>query len=148
MPGKALHHRFPRSPGTATKRSPLPWAIWCRPSLPARSHMHCDRLQVHDRLVKGASDSDKQFESLVFPEHAAPRVSIVIPAHNKFPVTYHCLSSLLLAGNKATFEVIVVDDGSKDETTDIPNLVKGIKYVRNDEAQGFIRACNLGGEQA
>src|SRR3546814_17637401 len=96
---------------------------------PSSTQPHALRqlLQVHDRLVKGASDSDKQFESLVFPEHAAPRVSIVIPAHNKFPVTYHCLSSLLLAGNKATFEVIVVDDGSKDETTDIPNLVKGIK---------------------
>src|SRR3546814_2143264 len=79
---------------------------------PSSTQPHALRqlLQVHDRLVKGASDSDKQFESLVFPEHAAPRVSIVIPAHNKFPVTYHCLSSLLLAGNKATFEVIVVDD--------------------------------------
>lgn len=105
-------------------------------------------VRVHERLVRGFAEGDKNFDPLVFPEVAQPRVSIVIPVHNKFPVTYHCLASLLLATNNASFEVILVDDGSKDETTRIPELIQGVAYLRNDEAQGFIRACNRGAAQA
>lgn len=103
---------------------------------------------AHARLVRGFSDSDKTFDPLVFPEVDKPDVSIVIPVHNKFPVTYHCLASLILAANRASFEVILVDDGSKDDSTRIPELIKGVQYIRNDEAEGFIRACNRGAELA
>jgi O-antigen biosynthesis protein len=102
-------------------------------------------VHAHSQLVRGFSESDKIFEPLTFPKVDKPRVSIVIPVHNKFYVTYHCLASLLLAANRTSFEVILVDDGSKDESTNIPQLIKGVQYVRNDEARGFVRACNLGG---
>ncbi len=100
---------------------------------------------VHAQLVRGFSEKDKIFKPLTFPEVKNPVVSIVIPVHNKFHVTYHCLLSLLLAPNRASFEVIIVDDGSADESTRIPELIKGVQYVRNDEAAGFVRACNRGG---
>jgi GT2 family glycosyltransferase/glycosyltransferase involved in cell wall biosynthesis len=63
-------------------------------------------------------------------------------------VTYACLSALLLAHNKASFEVILVDDASTDETSVIEELVSGIKVVRNVEPQRFIRACNAGVAEA
>lgn len=103
---------------------------------------------AHARLVRGVSETGKDFDRLVFPEVNNPRVSIVIPMHNKFPTTYHCLASLLVAANCVSFEVILVDDGSQDETTQIPTLIKGVGYIRNDEAQGFVLACNRGGELA
>ena len=81
---------------------------------------------------------------LVFPKVADPIVSVIIPAHNKINVTYACLSALLLAHNKASFEVILVDDASSDETATIEKLVSGIKVVRNTEPQRFIRSCNAG----
>ena len=99
---------------------------------------------VHAALVRGFNEFDKFFAPLNFPAYQNPKVSIVIPVHNKFYVTYHCLASLILALNKATFEVILVDDGSTDQTVAIQDLIKGIKYVRNDESIGFIRACNKG----
>ncbi len=105
-------------------------------------------VHAHNQVVRGFTDTDKKFKPLIFPKIQNPIVSIVIPVHNKFPVTYHCLSSLLLAMSEISFEVIIVDDGSKDESTFIPKLIKGVQYIRNDEAQGFIRACNLGGEYA
>lgn len=101
-------------------------------------------VQVHDQLVRGPNERDAVFPPLEFPAVDSPVVSVVIPVHNKFHITYHCLASLLLASNRATFEVIVVDDGSSDTSTRIPELVKGIQYVRNEEAQGFVRACNRG----
>ncbi|MCG3169687.1 MAG: hypothetical protein CALGDGBN_01210 [Pseudomonadales bacterium] len=104
--------------------------------------------RAHARLVRGFADNDRDFDPLVFPAEAAPRVSIVIPVHNKFPVTYHCLLSLLVAPNEASFELILVDDGSSDDSTRIPELVQGVQYLRNDEAVGFVRACNRGAAAA
>jgi GT2 family glycosyltransferase/glycosyltransferase involved in cell wall biosynthesis len=101
--------------------------------------------RVHAQIVRGFDARDKVFEPLVFPKWEQPIASIVIPVHNKFHVTYHCLASLLLAPNRATFEVILVDDGSSDATLQVPETVKGIHYVRNDTSQGFIRSCNRGG---
>lgn len=81
---------------------------------------------------------------LAFPAVKNPDVSVIIPAHNKVKVTYACLASLLLAPNTASFEVILVDDASTDETAQIEKIVSGIKVVRNAESQRFIRACNAG----
>lgn len=85
---------------------------------------------------------------LSFPKLKKPDVSIVIPAHNKINVTYACLAALLLAWNKASFEVILVDDASTDETAEIEELVSGITVIHNVEAQRFIRACNAGAAKA
>ncbi|VVT23797.1 N-acetylglucosaminyl-diphospho-decaprenol L-rhamnosyltransferase [Roseovarius sp. EC-HK134] len=85
---------------------------------------------------------------LAFPEVATPKVSIVIPAHNKVEVTYLALCSLLIAPNEASFEVIVVDDGSTDETATLETVVSGITVLHNPEPQRFIRACNAGADQA
>ncbi|RID90310.1 glycosyltransferase [Gemmobacter lutimaris] len=81
---------------------------------------------------------------LTLPEVEEPEVSIIIPAHNKVKVTYAGLCALLLAWNRTSFEVILVDDASSDETATIERLVSGLKVVRNVEPQRFIRACNAG----
>jgi len=85
-----------------------------------------------------------KLKPISFPEVAEPKVSIVIPAHNKIKVTYYGLCALLVAHNRASFEVIVVDDASTDETAELETLVSGIKVIHNTEAQRFIRACNAG----
>ena len=82
--------------------------------------------------------------SLAFPEVENPEVSVIIPAHGKVATTFYCLNALLLAWNRASFEVILVDDASPDETSRIEEFVSGIRVVRNEEPQRFIRACNAG----
>ena len=89
-----------------------------------------------------------RLKPLSFPAVAKPLVSIVIPAHNKINVTYYGLCAVLAAHNTATFEVIVVDDASTDETAGIEAIVSGIRVVRNTEAQRFIRSCNAGAAKA
>lgn len=99
------------------------------------------------KVVEGGHENVK-LKPLTFPKVKSPDVSIVIPAHNKVEVTYLALASLLLAHNAASFEVIVVDDASTDETTELEKIVSGITVIHNAQAQRFIRACNAGVAQA
>jgi GT2 family glycosyltransferase len=85
---------------------------------------------------------------IAFPEVESPKVSVIIPAHDRVKVTYYALCALLVAHNSARFEVIVVDDGSSDATTHLEDIVTGIRVVRTPEPQRFIRACNAGVAQA
>lgn len=89
-----------------------------------------------------------EYPLLKFGLPERPTVSVVIPVHNKFEVTYQCLCSLLFAFNETSFEVIVVDDGSHDDTRLIRQFVDGIRVLRREENQGFLRACNAGAELA
>jgi GT2 family glycosyltransferase/glycosyltransferase involved in cell wall biosynthesis len=102
---------------------------------------------LHQVLVEGFEHL-QTFFPLAFPTVDAPTVSVIIPVHNKFPVTYFCLCALLFAVNKASFEVIVVDDGSEDQTLDLLQIASNVTYCRNEVAQGFVRACNLGATYA
>jgi GT2 family glycosyltransferase len=98
-------------------------------------------------VLEGGHDRVK-LKPLTFRRPENPDVSIVIPAHNKVEVTYLALCSLLLAHNDASFEVIVVDDASTDETATLEDIVSGITVLHNDTAQRFIRSCNRGAEAA
>ena len=81
---------------------------------------------------------------LSFPVHDRPLVSVVIPVHDQFVFTYDCLVALLTARNRTTFEVIIVDDASTDETRTLSELVKGLTVLRNDQNRGFVHSCNRG----
>ena len=101
-----------------------------------------------EKVLRIGFGNNRNFPVLRFPEVEKPDISIVVPVHNKFAVTYHCLAGLLLSFNDASYEVIVVDDGSKDRTKDLEKYVEGIKIHRNSSATGFVRACNAGAELA
>lgn len=98
-------------------------------------------------VLEGGYDN-VTLKPLEFKQPESPDVSIVIPAYNKVEVTYLALCSLLVAQNDASFEVIVVDDASTDETARLEEIVSGITVLRNAQSQRFIRACNRGAEAA
>lgn len=102
---------------------------------------------AHDIVVEGYLNR-KRFPKLTLAVASNPQVSIVIPVHNKFELTYHCIASLILAYNDASFEVIVVDDMSSDSTTDIEQFVDNVKVVRNKTNLGFLLGSCAGAEKA
>ncbi len=78
------------------------------------------------------------------PSSESPLVSIVIPVYNQLHHTWNCLSSLQETAGTVPFEVIVVDDGSADETArEIPRI-RGVRFHKNPQNLGFIGACNAG----
>lgn len=90
----------------------------------------------------------KKIKKIEFSEEKNPDISIVIPVFNKWKYTYNCIESLKENIKNISFEVIVVDDGSNDETKLMINNIKNIIYVKNEKNLGFVGSCNAGAKKA
>jgi GT2 family glycosyltransferase len=104
-------------------------------------------VRAHD-VVCATDFTRTEFPPLDLPVWDRPRVSVIIPVFNKFPETYHCVASLILAYNETSFEVIVADDCSTDETTKGEEILRGARFVRTPQNGGFNRNCNHAAKQA
>lgn len=87
-------------------------------------------------------------EPVVLPTSETPRVSVVVPAHGKWPVTEQCLRSFVTHPPSIPFELVVVDDASPDDTRARLTEVGGVVVVALDDNAGFIGATNAGIEAA
>lgn len=70
------------------------------------------------------------------------KLSIVIPVWNKSHFTKSCLKDLVQLPDD--HEIIVVDNGSTDDTQKTLENMPRIVYHRNPENLGFAKACNIG----
>jgi hypothetical protein len=96
-----------------------------------------------------ATSTDKTQEVLSFPNPAAsPMVSIIIPIYGKIDYTLACLTSLSQHETRYSFEVIVVDDCSPDNSCERLMQVPGLKVIRREKNGGFVLSCNRGAEIA
>lgn len=89
----------------------------------------------------------EEYAVLKFPQLYKPLVSIVIPVHNQFEYTYHCLEAILMHSGDCSYEVIVADDCSTDFTRRLEELSEGLRIVHNRENLGFLRNCNNAAQQ-
>lgn len=71
-----------------------------------------------------------------------PRISLIVPAYNEAKTIRSCVESLQ-ALNYPNYEVVVVDDGSTDNTLEEVSHNKGIKII-HQENQGKPKALNNG----
>lgn len=74
-----------------------------------------------------------------------PLVSVVLPTYNRAPILGHAIRSVLDQTCR-DFELIVVDDKSKDHTGDVVGSFDDarIRYVRNEENLKLPRGLNKG----
>ncbi len=70
------------------------------------------------------------------------KVSVIIPTHSRPDLLPRAVESARAAGTDV--EVVVVDDASSDQTSEVCKKLSGIKYVRVDRNQGVAGARNLG----
>ncbi len=73
------------------------------------------------------------------------QTSIIIPVFNKIDFTFQCLRSLFQEIDLTSTEVIVVNNASTDETSQVlAHFGDFIRVLNNQDNQGFVDACNQG----
>jgi GT2 family glycosyltransferase len=87
-------------------------------------------------------------ERLQFQDIQKPLVSIIIPVYNSIKYTLECLLSVKKLTRFQQYEIIVVDDGSSDNTPNVLGNVRGIRNIRNKKNLGFLHTCNRGAKEA
>ena len=77
-------------------------------------------------------------------------LSIIVPAYNSSDYIEECISSVLKQKTSYNYELIVINDGSKDNTLEKINLFKKNKNLKiiNQENKGFSGARNRGIDEA
>ncbi|MGI8827979.1 MAG: glycosyltransferase [Chloroflexota bacterium] len=81
---------------------------------------------------------------LAFPPVEQPAVSIVMPLFNQAHCTLLALENLLEVGTLIPFEVILVDNGSTDETPLLLSRLDNVRIHVHETNLGFGEACNRG----
>lgn len=73
-------------------------------------------------------------------------LSIIVPAYNSSDYIKECISSVLMQKTSYNYELIVINDGSKDDTLEKINLFKENKHLKiiTQENKGFSGARNRG----
>ncbi|CAN5311714.1 N/A [soil metagenome] len=80
---------------------------------------------------------------------APPSVSIVIPSRDQGAVVSRCLGSIRALTRHPAYEIVVVDDGTTDETALSAFHRFGARVIPGGERPfNFSRACNLGARHA
>ena len=85
--------------------------------------------------------------NLSFPKSDEPVVSIITLTFNKAEFTYQYLESIL-AHTDIPYELIIVDNGSQDETTSLLDRLENVTTIKNEGNLGFIKGCNQGASKA
>ncbi len=90
----------------------------------------------------------KMEKNICFNKYKKVDVSIIIPVYNNFKYTMLCLQSIYNNTTDVSYEVIIADDNSTDETVNIKKYVKNIKVVRNKTNLRFLKNCNNAAKEA
>ena len=124
-----------------TLRKIFSW-IWPRPAA-SGSGVYEIATILRDPMFDYAS---LNVEAAIQPE---PVVSIVIPVFNGLSFVPDCVSSFFQAPSGLQFEVIAIDNGSKDGTLEALHSLSqeypNLKVIANQINRGFAGAINQGG---
>ena len=105
-------------------------------------------LMTGSEIQKFLSDNYTYLNLLKEKLSKTPLVSIIIPIYGKLNYTLQCIISIAKNLPKTSFEIIIVDDCSPDNSYEVLSKIKGIRFIRNNENEGFIRSNNKGVSQA
>ena len=72
------------------------------------------------------------------------QISIVVVAHNQSEQLKECLDSIVSTVMPGMYEIVIVDNGSSDDTGEWVSEIDGISYWHENEVLGYAQAANQG----
>ena len=102
---------------------------------------------LYEKRCRIQASMVKMGRHIDIPSTQNPTITAIIPVYNHFDFTINLLRQfeLFTKANPANpIEIVVVDNGSTDTTTDLNKFVSGIKILRFETALGYPAACNAG----
>ena len=102
-------------------------------------------------LVANLNEVLSSDERVVFDAPSLPVISVIVVTWNQAQFTLGCLRALqreALSPVSPPLQVIVVDNGSSDETAQLLDKLDGVQIIRNQSNAGFVRAVNQGATRA
>lgn len=104
---------------------------------------------LYERYLEYSKDNQRILELQRAWLRHFQKVSIIIPVFNKIEFTRKCLEAIVKNTPKESYEVIIINNASTDDTRDFLKCLKGdVKIITNDKNLGFARACNQGTRMA
>ncbi|TMM11382.1 MAG: glycosyltransferase family 2 protein [Actinobacteria bacterium] len=118
---------------TASRRGSRAWRRFsssCSPAAPrpANAIQRLYRSIWTFRLILRAVSGERS-DATVSAPHTHPLVSVVIAAYNTAGYVGETLESVLGGQDWSPYEVIVVDDGSSDDTADVVKSFDDVRYI-------------------
>lgn len=107
---------------------------------------HSTEINAVQPVPGNAEKSD--YGHLSVPQWEDPLVSIVIPVYNQFEYTYLCVRSIMENSGSVRYEILIGDDCSSDLTTQIEEIISGLRVIRNEKNLRFLLNCNNAAKQA
>lgn len=89
-----------------------------------------------------------EYKKIEFPFIEKPQISIIIPVYNQFDFTYRCMQSIWEHTKDISYEIIIGDDVSTDQTKRLSDYVTNVTIERNDVNLGFVKNCNKAAKKA
>lgn len=137
---RLTRHPLSRSAETATR--------WLRKSTRRTTvHIQPGQLGAREMMARSARrDLDAFLQggaTLDCPEHDSPRLSIVLVLWNQAALTFCCLRSILVE-QQVSYEVVIVDNQSNDDTGALLRRVRNATIISRRENAGFTVAANVG----
>jgi len=101
-----------------------------------------------DILKVESGDLERLASEIRFENHTNPMVSVVIPVYNQVEYTLCCLASIQKYLPRCSFEIIIINDCSTDQTERLVGSIPNIRYFKNEQNLGFLHSSNRGAELA
>lgn len=141
---------FIKTKKTNTKKTTFVFGIplWKRKKKSVYYKYYLLGICIYKKIIPNAHIPEKTIikvkvkEKLTFPKYQHPDVSIIIPVYNQYKYTIQCLKSILMSGDPTSYEIIIADDNSTDETKNIMDNVFNIKISKNETNLGYIQNVN------
>ena len=103
---------------------------------------------AHRAIERAALDAFLSSDGrLALPSPEDPTISIILVLYNQAELSFACLRSLA-ALREESFEVIIVDNASSDDTGALLERVTGARVIRNPDNRHFLKGCNQAVEEA